>query len=70
MSVGYSLHYYWDTRNPLIERFLELGAIDASSSVTVDAVLEPSRVTETVISQFVKRNHIAKSVVLCQIQSH
>lgn len=61
MSVGYSLQHYGDTRNPLIERFLELGAIDASSSVTVDAVLEPSRVTETVINQFVKRNHIAKS---------
>ena len=61
MSVGYSLQYYWDTRNPLIERFLELGAIDANSSVTVDAVLEPSRVTETAINRFVKRNHIAKS---------
>ena len=61
MSVGYSLQYYWDTRNPLIERFLELGAIDANSSVTVDAVLEPSRVTETASNRFVKRNHIAKS---------
>lgn len=61
MSVGYSLYYYGNTRNPLIERFLELGAINESASVTMEAVLEPSRVTETVVNQFVKRNHIARS---------
>jgi len=62
MSVGYSLYYYRNTRNPLIERFLELEAINESTSVTMEAMLEPSsRVTETVVNQFVKRNHIMKS---------
>ena len=61
MSVGHSLHYHWNTRNPLIERFLELRAINEGASVTMDAVLEPSRITQTVINQFVKRSHIVES---------
>ena len=61
MSVGYSLYYYRNTRNPLIKRFLSLGAIDASSSITIEAVLETPKVTETVINQFIKANHVIKS---------
>jgi len=52
------LTYNFRTRNPLIKRFLELGAVSSDSSTSLESVLEAEQVTETVVNRFKTNGHV------------
>jgi len=52
------LTYNFRTRNPLIKRFLELGAVSSDSSTSLESVLEAEQVTETVVNRFKTNRHV------------
>lgn len=56
--MSHMLTYNFRTRNPLIKRFLELGAVSDDSSTSLESVLEAEHVTETVVNRFKTNGHI------------
>ncbi|MHA1481004.1 MAG: hypothetical protein ACTSQZ_06245 [Candidatus Thorarchaeota archaeon] len=56
--MSHMLTYNFRTRNPLIKRFLELGAVSSDSSTSLESVLEAEQVTETVVNRFKTNRHV------------
>ena len=61
IKMSHMLTYNFRTRNPLIKRFLELGAISVDSSTSLESVLEAKYVTETVVNRFKTNEHVLLS---------
>ena len=58
IKMSHMLTYNLRTRNPLIKRFLELGAVSSDSSTSLESVLKAKQVTETVVNRFVANEHV------------
>lgn len=61
IKMSHMLTYNFRTRNPLIKRFFELGAISDDSSTSLESVLEAKHVTETVVNRFKTNGHVLMS---------
>ena len=59
--MSHALTYNFRTRNPLIKRFLELGAVSVDSSISLESVLETKWVTETGVNRFKTNGQILES---------